>query len=1162
VKILRFYIALSLAIALTLNDLSPAMAAPMVQPDVTSSLVDGIYKAGQVVPVQVVFPYIVTVTGTPLLTLSTGSPATTNVGYSSGSGTNILTFNYTVATGNHSADLDYANNKSLVLNNGTIRDASGKSVSFQLASPGTPDSLGANKNIIIDAIAPSFSAAAPVPNAFINSLTTSSDVSYTLSEVIANGRIVITKTGGVPPDTGSPHICILIGKALSSGVHNNLDLSNTTDGCKVAQSLVSGAVYSFTFEGTDSAGNATAPVTNSNVTFDATAPSTNIGVPNVSTTQSGPVKYTIGYSDANFNASTLRATDITLNKTGDATGTIGVDTGTGATRTVTISNITGSGTLGISIAPGTASDLAGNLALPAGPSTPFNVGLVTSVFLSIAPVNNAFINSITASSDVSYALDVSIASGSIIMTRTGGSPDTGSPHICSLAGTALVKGVHDKLDLSDTANGCALAQSLVNGSVYTFTFTGTDATGIPVASEIVTGVTFDTSLPVLSGIAPASGAYIDSITTSSAVSYTLNEPIGSGSITMTRTGGSPDAGSPHTCTLTGAALSSGAHNNLNLSDITNACKTAQSLISGAIYTFDFNAVDWAGNAAATVTTSNVTFETSGPVFSSVAPATDAFINSITSSSDVSYALSKPIASGSITMTWTGGTPDADSPHICYLKGTALGGGAHDNLDLSNTSNSCTVPQFLVNGAVYTFTFKGIDSTGALTPEVTKTGITFDTSAPIFSSIAPASNTFIKSTTTSSDVGYTLSEVAASGSITITRMGGSADTGSPHICTLVGTALSDGAHSNLDLSDTTNSCTTAQSLVSGTVYSFSFKATDLAGNLSATLTRTNITFENTTPVFSAVVPATGDYIKSITTTTSTVSYTLSEPIAAGSLTITWTGGTDDPYSPHICTLIGSALNGGVHANFDLSNTTNACMVAESLVDGAVYTFTFDGIDAAGNAAPTVTIADVTFDTTSPTLTWIAPAPCDTFPCIYNVSNQSIQLSVAASDAGRISTVIFKRYDYVKGYRVEIGRVSSPPYSIDFDPSELLPKNNQIDAIAVDAANNSSWNYIFLHQLPILTVNKTGNGIGTVTSSPAAIDCGATCSYGFNDNSLVILTAVPTFPSTFVGWSGVCSDVDPDCGCTGTGTCTLKMDMARSVTATFTSYWLINLPLVLR
>lgn len=75
---------------------------------------------------------------------------------------------------------------------------------------------------------------------------------------------------------------------------------------------------------------------------------------------------------------------------------------------------------------------------------------------------------------------------------------------------------------------------------------------------------------------------------------------------------------------------------------------------------------------------------------------------------------------------------------------------------------------------------------------------------------------------------------------------------------------------------------------------------------------------------------------------------------------------------------------------------------------------------------------------------------------------------------------------------------------------------------------------------LSVAKAGTGSGSVTSSPAGITCGSTCSSTFSTGSAVTLTATPDASSNFTGWSGACS---------GTGTCSVTMDMARSVTATF-------------
>ena len=76
---------------------------------------------------------------------------------------------------------------------------------------------------------------------------------------------------------------------------------------------------------------------------------------------------------------------------------------------------------------------------------------------------------------------------------------------------------------------------------------------------------------------------------------------------------------------------------------------------------------------------------------------------------------------------------------------------------------------------------------------------------------------------------------------------------------------------------------------------------------------------------------------------------------------------------------------------------------------------------------------------------------------------------------------------------------------------------------------------------LTVSKAGVGLGTVTSSPTGIDCGATCSFTFPSGTSVTLTATPAAGSTFGGWGGS--------GCSGTDTCVVVMNQNRSVTATF-------------
>ncbi len=75
--------------------------------------------------------------------------------------------------------------------------------------------------------------------------------------------------------------------------------------------------------------------------------------------------------------------------------------------------------------------------------------------------------------------------------------------------------------------------------------------------------------------------------------------------------------------------------------------------------------------------------------------------------------------------------------------------------------------------------------------------------------------------------------------------------------------------------------------------------------------------------------------------------------------------------------------------------------------------------------------------------------------------------------------------------------------------------------------------------VLTVADAGTG--TVTSSPAGINCGSTCTASFANNTQVTLTPTAGSGYTFTGWSGACS---------GAGTCTVAMSAANSVTATFT------------
>jgi uncharacterized repeat protein (TIGR01451 family) len=76
---------------------------------------------------------------------------------------------------------------------------------------------------------------------------------------------------------------------------------------------------------------------------------------------------------------------------------------------------------------------------------------------------------------------------------------------------------------------------------------------------------------------------------------------------------------------------------------------------------------------------------------------------------------------------------------------------------------------------------------------------------------------------------------------------------------------------------------------------------------------------------------------------------------------------------------------------------------------------------------------------------------------------------------------------------------------------------------------------------LAVSKTGTGAGTLTSSPAGINCGATCVATFPSGTNVTLTATPAAGSRFASWSGDCAGT--------TRTCVLTMTVDHMAVATF-------------
>ncbi len=229
------------------------------------------------------------------------------------------------------------------------------------------------------------------------------------------------------------------------------------------------------------------------------------------------------------------------------------------------------------------------------------------------------------------------------------------------------------------------------------------------------------------------------------------------------------------------------------------------------------------------------------------------------------------------------------------------------------------------------------------------------------------------------------------------------------------------------------------------------------------------------------------------------------------------------------LDGSGIGTDPSSPYSLSYDT-------TLVPDGSHTFAAYARDRAGNVGPTDDSV-VSIDNTAPG----APTNLAT----SSVTQTSLSLSWTAS-----ADAPFNEVDYLVercsgdscASFVQIATSSSA----SFDDSGLVAHTfYRYRVRAIDRAGNlSDYSPIAdattLSATYALTVSLGGDG--SVASSPAGINCGATCSADYNPGTIVILTATPTIDSFFAGWFGAC---------TGTGACVVTMNRAKSVTAIFIS-----------
>lgn len=215
---------------------------------------------------------------------------------------------------------------------------------------------------------------------------------YTIDKV-APGVQSIVRANASPTTAASVQFTVNFTESVTGVVAGNLSLATTgaVSGAGITGVTGSGAsrtvtVSTGTGDGTirldllnlapainDTAGNAlTGAFINGEVyVVDRNPPTVSIGAPSAATSSGGDITYTLTYTDAA--SISLAPVDISLTVTGTANGTVAISGSGLITRTVTITSITGNGTIGFNVAAGTCLDGAGNLCLAAGPSATFTV---------------------------------------------------------------------------------------------------------------------------------------------------------------------------------------------------------------------------------------------------------------------------------------------------------------------------------------------------------------------------------------------------------------------------------------------------------------------------------------------------------------------------------------------------------------------------------------------------------------------------------------------------------------------------------------------------------------------------------------------------------------------------------------------------------------------
>jgi hypothetical protein len=598
---------------------------------VDSPLTDGTYRAGQLVPVTVRFSEPVEVTGTPRLTLATGAtqrPA----GYASGSGTDTLTFEYTVQDGDNAGDLDYAATGSLSPNGGAIRDAAGNGAALTLPAPGAAGSLGANRAIVVDTAAPAAPTAVTLASGggCVNLATRAAVAIEVAVPATSSGADTIRVT--VTDSNGS--VLIFTRPAINGGgtvSFSGLDLTGLAEGVLTLRGYAG-----------DVAGNSSSPLINT-YTKDTVVP----GAPASVALTNG-----LGAGNSYINRSNRGAVSFQVTWSPDAANSAGDTISVALTTSGGPASATGSGPRGAgaslavtgldaaAVEDGTvtatakATDAAGNSSGTVTATMPKDtvVATITDVTLANgAGQGNAYVNAATRTA---VDFEVHSTSGSATDTITLAFASSGGGTVPARSGARGAS--------SRTAFGAVNASAL-NDGVITATATASDTAGNTSSAANAASIVKDVvapaipNAPALANGGGAGSAYVNRANRG-ALSFTVPytaDPANSASDTIV-------------VAVTGGASASAGGTRNGTSPATVSGLDATALSDGTV-TAVAAARDLAGNQSGYSAATTITKDTAAPsTLTSVAPVNYTNILYGFTVNNIDHAVSWPAAGSAAT----------------------------------------------------------------------------------------------------------------------------------------------------------------------------------------------------------------------------------------------------------------------------------------------------------------------------------------------------------------------------------------------------------------------------------------------------------------------------------------------------------------------------------